>query len=62
MEAPVRARPEGPSAIKDEAADAYPAGRTTVEGVVVDPPVEVRVKTPFERVARAVLSEKKDGE
>ena len=67
VEAPVRARPEGPSAMRDEEADAYPEGRTAEEGVVVDPPVEppvdppveVTVMTPLKRVARAVLSENK---
>lgn len=60
VNAPVRARPVDPSAMRDEEAEAYPAGRTTIEtGGVVDPPPEddpVREMTPLERVARSELS------
>ena len=31
VEAPVRARPEGPSAMRDEEADAYGEGRTAAD-------------------------------
>ena len=55
VEAPVRARPEEASAMSEEEADAYPEGRTTV---VVDPPVDLTVMTPLERLARAVSSER----
>jgi len=60
VEAPVKARrPLVPSAMIEDEADAYPLGRPALEGVVVDPPVEVTVMTPLERVARAVLSERR---
>lgn len=53
MNAPVRARPLGPSAMREDEADEYPEGSVTVATLV-------RVKTPFERVARAVLSENRE--
>jgi len=49
VEAPVKARPADPSAIKDDEADLYPTGSVTTAALM-------REETPFERVARAVLS------
>ena len=49
VEAPVKARPADPSAINDDKAELYPVGRETTAALMGE-------KTPFERVARAVLS------